>query len=66
MESFWPLPKRGYHGTLHHVSPKRLHRCVNEFATRHDMRPKDAEAVMTETAARMAGKRLTYAALIGD
>ena len=60
IESFWATLKRGYHGTFHHVSPKHLHRYVNEFATRHNMRPKDTEAMMNETVARMVGKRLTY------
>ena len=66
MESFWSLLKCGYHGTFHYISPKHLHRCVNEFSTCHNMRPKDTEAVMAETVARMVGKRLTYAALIAD
>ena len=34
IESFWATLKRGYHGTFHHISPKHLHRYVNEFATR--------------------------------
>jgi len=60
------IEKRGYHGAFHHISPKYLHRHVNEFATCHNMRPKDTEAMMAETVARMTGKRLTYAALIAD
>ena len=65
IESFWATLKRGYHGTFHHISPKHLHRYVNEFATRHNMRPKDTEAMMAETVARMVGKRLMYRELIG-
>ena len=64
IESFWATLKRGYHGTFHHISPKHLHRYVNEFATRHNMRPKDTEAMMGETVARMVGKRLMYKQLI--
>ena len=33
--------KRGYHGTFHHMSFKHLHRYVNEFAGRHNIRDKD-------------------------
>ena len=66
IESFWATLKRGYHGTFHHVSPKHLHRYVNEFATRHNMRSKDTEAMMGETVARMVGKRLMYRELVAD
>ena len=66
IESFWATLKRGYHGTFHHISPKHLHRYVNEFATRHNMRPKDTEAMMSETVARMVGKRLMYRDLVAD
>ena len=66
IESFWATLKRGYHGTFHHISPKHLHRYVNEFATRHNMRPKDTEAMMSETVARMVGKRLMYRELVAN
>ena len=64
IESFWATLKRGYHGTFHHISPKHLHRYVNEFATRHNMRTHDTEAMMAETVARMVGKRLMYRELV--
>ncbi len=64
IESFWATLKRGYHGTFHHISPKHLHRYVSEFATRHNMRPQDTEAMMGETVARMVGKRLLYRDLV--
>ena len=66
IESFWATLKRGYHGTFHHISPKHLHRYVNEFATRHNMRSRDTEAMMGETVARMVGKRLVYRDLVAD
>ena len=64
IESFWASLKRGYHGTFHHISPKHLNRYVNEFSTRHNMRPKDTEAMMAETVSRMVGTRLMYRDLI--
>ena len=64
IESFWAALKRGYHGTFHHISPKHLHRYVDEFATRHNMRPRDTIDMMSETVARMDGKRLTYRDLV--
>ena len=32
LESFWSMLKRGYTGTYHHISPKHLHRYVDEFS----------------------------------
>ena len=64
IESFWAVLKRAYNGTFHHISPKHLQRYVNEFAGRHNLRPKDTADMMAEMVARMAGKRLTYQRLI--
>ena len=64
IESFWSMLKRGYHGTFHHISPKHLPRYVNEFATRHNLRDHDTQAMMGETVAKMVGKRLMYRDLI--
>lgn len=64
MESFWAMLKRGYHGTFHHMSFKHLHRYVNEFAGRHNIRDKDTLEQMSLLAAGMVGKRLRYQDLI--
>ena len=65
IESFWATLKRAYHGTYHKISPEHLHRYVNEFAARHNLRTHDTEVMMAELAAAMIGKRLTYQQLIG-
>ena len=66
LESFWASLKRGYHGTFHHISPKHLHRYVNEFAGRHNLRPQDTERMMQEIYASLIGKRLMYKELIAE
>lgn len=64
IESFWASLKRGYHGTFHHISEKRLHRYVREFVNRHNARPMDTVKMMQEFHAGMIGKRLMYKDLI--
>ena len=66
MESFWALLKRGYIGTHHWMSPKHLFRYVNEFAGRLNLKKAglDAWGMLAAVARGLAGKRLTYAALI--
>ncbi len=64
LESFWAMLKRGYTGTYHHMSPKHLHRYVDEFAGRHNDRPSDTIAQMENMVQGMTGKRLRYADLI--
>ncbi|MDE2990060.1 MAG: IS1595 family transposase [Chloroflexota bacterium] len=63
IESFWAMLKRAYHGTYHHFSPKHLQRYVDEMATRQSLREMDTADLMGELAARMVGRRLTYADL---
>lgn len=60
MEAFWALLKRGFNGTFHHISPQHLHRYVNEFAGRHNIRDLDTLVQMTVIAQGMVGKRLKY------
>lgn len=64
LESFWSMMKRGYDGVFHHMSEPHLHRYVNEFAGRHNIRNMDPIDMMGTIAEGMAGSRLTYRALI--
>ena len=64
LESFWATLKRSYHGTFHRMSVKHLHRYVNEFAGRHNIRDKDTLEQMCLLAAGLVGKRLRYQDLI--
>ena len=41
IESFWAMLKRSYHGVYHRMSPKHLHRYVNEIASRQNIRERD-------------------------
>lgn len=64
IESFWAMLKRGYHGVYHQMSVKHLHRYVNEFAGRHNIRPLDTLDQMAAIVRGMEQKRLRYADLI--
>ncbi len=66
LESFWAPMKRGYQGVYHKMSPKHLHRYVDEFSGRHNYRPKDTIDQMSNLVAQMAGKQLRYADLIAN
>lgn len=65
LESHWALFKRGLDGVYHHVSVKHLPRYAGEFSGRHNTRPLDTSAQMEGMVKRAAGKRITYAGLIG-
>ena len=58
IESFWSMFKRAHKGTFHRISPKHLHRCVSEFAMRHNMCGQNTRVMISDTIARMAEKRL--------
>lgn len=64
MESFWSLLKRAYHGVYHHMSPKHLHRYVNQFCGKHNVREMSTMQQMEHVVAGMVGKRLMYKNLI--
>lgn len=64
IESFWALLRRGYYGIYHYMSPKHLHRYVNEFSYRHSTSSVSTLDFIDLTISRMIGKRLTYRNLI--
>ena len=66
MESFWSMVRRGYDGVYRHISEDHLHRYINEFAGRHNVRSMDTIEMMGQVAENMMGQRLTYQALIGN
>ena len=63
IESFWSMLKRGHKGTYHKMSPKHLHRYVDEFAGRHNIRDLDTMMQMAYIILAMVGRRLKYKAL---
>ena len=64
MESFWAMFKKGFHGTFHRMSRKHLHRYINEFSGRHNIRPQDTIDQIISVCDGMNFKRLRYKDLI--
>ena len=64
VESFWSMLKRAHKGTFHKISAKHLHRYVDEFAGRHNIRDFDTLAQMGIIAAGMEDSQLRYKDLV--
>ena len=64
IEAFWSMLKRAHKGTFHKISKKHLHRYVNEFAGRHNIRSLDTLDQMAHILRGMDQKRLMYKDLI--
>ncbi len=65
IENFWSLLKRGLHGTYVAVNPEHLFRYLDERVFTFNMRKMtDLERFQT-VLGHVAGRRLTYASLIG-
>ena len=52
--------ERGYDGTYYHISHDRLHRYVNEFAGRQNIRSMNTADMMDVVTENIAGQRLKY------
>jgi len=65
IENFWSLFKRIVYGTHHSVDPIHLDRYLAEAVRRFNNRALPDSAIFTQTAARVAGRRLTYKELTG-
>ena len=64
VESLWSMFKRGFIGKYHRMSFKHLHRYVDEFVGRRNIRDLDTIEQMLWIARGMAGKRLRYVDLV--
>ena len=64
IEPFWAILKRAHTGTFHKMSPKHLHRYVNEFAGKHNVRELDTIEQISFVVGNMAGRRLSYHQLV--
>ena len=64
MESFWALVRRCYNGTYHRIDDKHLHRYINEFTGRLNMKSLSVVDKMRKMVRGWVGKRLTYKQLV--
>ena len=64
IESFWSMLKRAHKGTFHRLSPKHLHRYVDEFVARHNFRELDTLDQMAFIASKMENAQLRYKDLV--
>ena len=64
IESFWAVLKRAHKGVYHKMSRKHLHRYVNEFAGRHNIRTLDTIDQMAAILSGLDQKRLKWFDLI--
>ena len=60
IEGYFSLLKRGITGIFHHISKKHLHRYLNEFDFRYNMRRQDDGALASKLLNGIEGKRLMY------
>ena len=58
IEPLWSMLKRAHKSTFHKLSPKRLDRYVQEFASRRNLRDAGTIDIMGSVATGMRGKHL--------
>jgi transposase-like protein len=66
LENFWSLLKRGLHGTYVSVDPAHLFRYLDERVFTYNRRDLDDYGRFASVLSAIAGRRLTYAELIGQ